>query len=70
MQGVALSNRSPIVATPPTRLTTLVAQSVIRQIRHEAKLESIAVDDETPKAPTVLDSAQSRHAARQELINA
>jgi len=58
------------VATSPTRLKTLVAQSVIRQLRHEAKLESIAVDDDTPKAPSVLDSAQSRRAARQELINA
>jgi len=58
------------VATPPTRLKTLVAQSVIRQLRHEAKLESIAIDDDTPKAPSPLDSAQSRRAARQELINA
>ena len=55
------------MATPPTRLKTLVAQSVIRQLRHEAKLESIAVDDDTPKAPSPLDSAQSRRALRQEV---
>ena len=58
------------MATPFTRLKTLAAQSVIRQLRHEAKLESIAIDDDPPKASSVLDSAQSRRAARQELINA
>ena len=58
------------MATPPTRLKTLVAQSVIRQLRHEAKLESIAVDDDTPKAPSVLDSAQSRRAVRHGVSNA
>ena len=47
-----------------------MAQSLIRQLRHEARLEQLSVDDDTPKAPSPLDSAQSRRAARQELINA
>jgi len=51
-------------------LKALVTQSVIRQLWYEAKLESIAIDDDTLKALSVLDSAQSRRAARQELINA
>jgi hypothetical protein len=58
------------VATPPVRLKTIIAQSVIRELRYEARLDRLAVDDDTPKAPSPLDSAQSRRAARQELINA
>ena len=58
------------MATPPVRLKTLIAQSLIRQLRYEARLEQLSVDDDTPKAPSPLDSAQLRRAARQELINA
>ena len=58
------------MATPPIRLKTLVAQSLIRQLRHEARLEQLSVDDDTPKAPSPLDSAQSRRAMRQEVGNA
>jgi hypothetical protein len=58
------------VATPATRLKTLVAQSVIRQLQHEAKLERIAIDDSSPKVAPPLDSAQSSCSARQGAINA
>ena len=58
------------MATPPVRLKTIIAQSVIRELRYEALLDRLAVDDDTPKAPSPLDSAQSRRAAQQELINA
>ena len=58
------------MATPPVRLKTILAQSVIRELRYEARLDRLAVDDDTPKTPSPLDSAQSRRAVRQELINA
>jgi len=58
------------VATPPVRLQTIIAQSVIKQLQYEARLDRLSVDDDCPKTPSPLDSAQSRRAARQELINA
>ena len=58
------------MATPPVSLKTILAQSVIRELRYEAQLERLAMDDDTPKAPSTLDSAQSRRTFRQEMINA
>ena len=55
------------MATPPTRLRTVVAQSLIRSLQNEARLDRFVIDDDTPKVPSPLDSAQSRRALRQEV---
>ena len=48
-------------------MKTILAQSVIRELRHEARIAKVAVDDDTPKVPSPLVSPQSRRAARQEV---
>ena len=58
------------MATPPVRLQTIIAQSVIRELQHEARLDRLTVDDDTPRVPSPLDSAQSRRFAREALVNA
>ena len=65
--GLVLSNRCLKLATSPVRVKTILAQSVIRELRHEARIAKVAVDDDTSKVPSPLDSPQSRRAARQEV---
>ena len=48
-------------------MKTILAQSVIRELRHEARIAKVAVDYDTPKVPSPLDSPQFRRAARQEV---
>ena len=47
-------------------MKTILAQSVIRELRHEARIAKVDVDDDTPKVSSLLDWLQSRRAARQE----
>lgn len=41
-----------------------MAHAVIAQLREEARRERHQIDDDTPRPPSPLDSAQSRRAAR------
>jgi hypothetical protein len=50
-----------------SRSKTLLAHSVLAQLREEARDESAMVDDDVPRVPSPLDSPQSRRAAAVEV---